>query len=97
MGERRFSKKAKFNKITIEQIPDDKPVVYKIINNKGKNIYTGVAKKGRVKERLAEHLRGGVDPISGGSGFSMKQKRSISEARTEEKQIIKTEKPKQNK
>ena len=96
MGEQRFSKKVKFNKTTIEKIPGDKPVVYKIINNKGENIYTGVAKKGRVGERLTEHLRGGVDPIPGGSWFSIKQKRSISDARAEEKQVIKNEQPKQN-
>ena len=65
-------------------------------DNKGENIYTGVAKKGRVGERLTEHLRGGVDPIPGGSWFSIKQKRSISDARAEEKQVIKNEEPKQN-
>ena len=97
MGNKRFSRKAKFNRTNIERVPDDKPGVYKIFNNKGENIYTGVAKKGRLHERLAEHLRGGVDPIAGGAWCSVKQKPLIQDARLEEKQIIKNEKPKHNK
>jgi len=49
-------KSGNFDKKGIESLAKDKPVVYKIKNDKGKNLYTGVAKRGRVEERLKEHL-----------------------------------------
>ncbi len=55
-----------FSKEGIESLSKDKPVVYKILDNSGKNLYTGVAKRGRVESRLKEHLPGGPDPIRGG-------------------------------
>lgn len=72
-------------------------MVYKIEDGEGKNIYTGSAKKGRVPERLMEHLPGGPDPIRGASRFQVKQLGSIEEAREEEKRIVQKEKPKYNK
>ena len=59
------SKKVSFNKQGIQKLPDDKPVLYRIETAGGKNNYTGVAKRGRVQERLVEHLPGGKDPIPG--------------------------------
>ena len=47
-----------FNKTGIGKLPNNKPVVYKILTEGGNN-YTGIAKKGRVGERLEEHLSGG--------------------------------------
>ena len=41
-------KSGKFGKKGIEGLAKDKPVVYKIENDKGKPLYTGVAKKGIV-------------------------------------------------
>jgi hypothetical protein len=52
-------KSADFAKEGIESLPKNKPIVYKIENRKGDNIYAGVAKRGRVEERLEEHLTGG--------------------------------------
>ena len=49
------SKKVSFNKQGIQKLPDDKPVLYRIKTEGGKNNYTGVAKKGRVRARLTEH------------------------------------------
>ena len=37
-----------FNKTGIEKLPNNKPVVYKILTEGGENNYTGIAKKGRV-------------------------------------------------
>ena len=48
-----------FNQKGIEKLPDNKPVVYKILTEGGKNNYTGSAQRGRVQERLKEHLPGG--------------------------------------
>lgn len=40
------------NERGIGKLPDDKPVVYRILTDGGRNNYTGVAKRGRVQERL---------------------------------------------
>ena len=50
------TKKVKFNKTGIEQLPDKKPVLYKIESAGGNNNYTGIAQRGRVRERIQEHL-----------------------------------------
>jgi len=92
----RFSHKGSFTKRNIEKISADKPIVYKIKNLAGKNIYTGIAKKGRVLKRLEEHLPGNKDTIPGAKTFSIKQKLSVENAKREEKRIIKDENPKYN-
>lgn len=89
------TKTAKFNKDGIASIPDNKPAVYKILNSKGNNIYTGSAKRGRVQERLHEHL-GGNDKIPGGVKVKIEQKSSISGAQRTEKNIITRSKPRYN-
>ncbi len=58
-------KSSDFTEEAIESLAKDKPVVYQILNKNNKNIYTGSAKRGRVEERLKEHLPGGPDPIRG--------------------------------
>ena len=90
-------KSSDFNKEGIESLARDKPVVYKILNKNDKNIYTGVAKRGRVDDRLKEHLPNGKDPIRGGKKVVIDQKRSIDEARKTEARIIKKVQPAQNK
>ena len=74
-------KSGKFDKKGIEGLAKDKPVVYKIENDKGKPLYTGVAKKGRVEARLKEHLPGGTAPVRGGAKVRIQQKPSIAEAK----------------
>ena len=91
------SKSGSFTQEGIESLSKDKPVVYKIENSKGKNIYTGVAKRGRVGERLKEHLPGGPDPVRGGAKVKIIQKSSVDEALKSEARIIKQQKPPQNK
>jgi len=90
-------KSGKFDSSGIEGLAKDKPVVYKIENSKGDNIYTGVAKRGRVEERLKEHLPGAQDAIHGGVKVSIQQKSSISDALKTEARIIKSQQPSQNK
>lgn len=97
MVDKRFTDKKNFNKSNIAKIPNDKPVIYKIKNSNGKNIYTGVAKRNRAEERLTEHLSGSKDSIPGAKSFSIKQKNTIESAKTEEKLIVSKEKPKYNK
>jgi len=90
-------KSSKFDNSGIEGLAKNKPVVYKIENSKGENIYTGVAKRGRVEERLKEHLPGAQDPIRGGVKVKIQQKSSIADALKSESRIIKQQQPAQNK
>lgn len=82
---------------SIESLPNDKPVVYKLLNAQGDNIYTGIARRGNVRERLKDHLPGGSDPIPGVVRVEIQQKDSIDQARETEGRIISRSKPKYNK
>ncbi len=84
-----------FNSSGIDKLPDDKPVVYKILTDSDKNNYTGVAQRGRVRDRLGEHLGDGKDYVPG-TKVVIEQQSSISEAREKEKRIISRSKPKYN-
>lgn len=90
-------KSGSFDKEGIESLAKDKPVVYTIENKQGRNIYTGVAKRGRVEARLKEHLPGAVDPVRGGAKVRIQQKTSIADAKKVEARIIQRDKPPQNK
>jgi len=96
MAIKRFSPRRSFNKTSINKVPINKPGIYKIMNLKGENIYSGSAKLNRLGERLEEHLPGGSDAIKGAKTFQIKQFNSILQAQKEEKKIIKNEKPKFN-
>jgi excinuclease UvrABC nuclease subunit len=85
-------KKVKFNKRGIEQLPNNKPVVYRIESAGGKNNYTGTAQRGRVRERIQEHL-GEI----AGAKVKIEQTGSINQAREKEARIIKRSQPKYNK
>ena len=85
-----------FNKKSVGKLPDDKPVIYKILTQSGKNNYTGIAKRGRVQERLQEHLPGGKDPIPGAK-VQIEQTHNIKEAQTKERRVIARSKPPHNK
>ena len=84
-----------FNKKGIEKLPDNRPVVYKILTDGGKNNYTGVAQRGRVKDRLQEHLSGGKDSVPGAK-VQVEQVGSIEEAQKKETLIISRSKPRYN-
>jgi hypothetical protein len=89
-------KTVKLNRGGIGKVPDDKPVLYKILNQAGENIYTGVAKRGRVRERLAEHLASGQDPVRGGVKAQIEQHHRIADVEQKEKRVIARSKPRQN-
>ena len=84
-------KKADYNKTAVEKLADDKPVVYRIQTEGGKDNYVGVAKRGRVGERIAEHL--GEIP---GAKVKIEQHASIQDAKASEARIIKRQQPKYN-
>ena len=86
------TKKVKYNKTGIEQLPNNKPVLYRIESAGGNQNYVGIAKRGRVRERIAEHL--GEIP---GATVRIEQLSSIEEARQKEARVIKRNQPKYNK
>ena len=86
------TKKTKFNKTGIENLPNNKPAVYKILTGAGKVNYAGVAQRGRVQDRITEHL--GEIP---GATVQIQQTNRIAEARKKEAGIIKRSKPRYNK
>ena len=90
------SKTTQMNEESIKSLPQDKPVVYKIRNDQGQNIYTGVASRGNVQDRLLDHLSGGSDPIQGAAKVQIDQMSSIDEAKLKERRIIARTKPKYN-
>lgn len=83
------------NKTSISKLPNDKPVMYKIKTKGGNVNYLGVAKKGRVQERIGEHLPGGKDYVPGAK-IQIEQVSSIAEARKMEAAAIKRIQPKHN-
>ncbi|MCH7878175.1 MAG: GIY-YIG nuclease family protein [candidate division Zixibacteria bacterium] len=89
-------KSSDLNKAGVEELSNDKPVLYKILNSKDENIYTGVAKRGRVTDRLKEHLPGAKDAVRGGKKVVIVQKPSITDAEKSESRIIKNSQPSQN-
>jgi len=85
-------KTVKFSEEGISQLPNDKPAVYKILTSNDNNNYTGVAQRGRVRERVMEHL--GETP---GARVRVEQMKSIEEAKEKETRIISRSQPKYNK
>ena len=63
-------KNVKYNKTSIELLSNNKPVLYRIKTANGKPNYVGIAKRGRVQERIKEHL----GAYSGDSGHLFRRK-----------------------
>ena len=93
----KFTRIQKFNKTSVKDVPKNKAIVYEITDDKGKNLYTGVAGRGRVQPRLNEHLKFKKDHIPGGTKFKIAQVKNKDRALKVEEQIIKKEAPKFNK
>jgi hypothetical protein len=86
------TKTVKYNKQGIDNLPNDKPVLYRIKTESGDMNYVGIAQKGRVKERISEHL--GQIP---GAKVQIEQFSSISEAQKKEVNVIRRTQAKYNK
>lgn len=85
------TKKTNYNKSGIDNLPNDKPVLYQIQTKSGKPNYVGVAKRGRVQERLNEHL----SEIPGAT-VKIEQFDNIKDAAAKEARVIKRSQPKYN-
>ena len=86
-------KTVKLNQAGADKLPDNKPVVYKIKTAGGGTNYVGIAKRGRVRERIQEHLAEERIP---GANIQVEQMPSIGAARQKEKNIIARSNPKYN-
>jgi len=84
-------KKVPFSNAGIDDLPNDKPAVYKILTRSGKPNYIGTAKRGRVRGRLREHLR-----EIPGERVQIEQFHRIRDAQKREAGAIKKAKPKYN-
>ena len=84
-----------FNEAGIGSLPNDKPVVYRILTDAGTNNYTGVAKRNRVQERLREHLPGGKSPVPGAT-VQIERMPSIDDAHAKEARVIRRSQPPYN-
>lgn len=92
----KFNRTQKFSKVNIEKVPKDKAIVYKIKNSAGKNLYTGIAGRGRVQDRLLEHKELKREKISGATQFQFTQRKTKEIAEKIEQKIINKEKPRFN-
>ena len=93
-GDEVASKTVPFNTRSAENLPNDKPVVYRIKTEGNRTNYVGIAQRGRVQERIREHVDNAQIP---GAKVQIEQKPSIREARATEKRVIARSKPKYNK
>jgi excinuclease UvrABC nuclease subunit len=91
------TKTVKLTNESVGTLPNDKPVVYKILNKRNENLYTGVAGKGEVRNRIKNHIRRPSDKVPGGTKVKIEQLPSRREAEKKEANIISRSKPKYNK
>ncbi len=92
----KFGRTQSFTKQNIAKVPQDKVVIYKIKSSDGKNLYTGIAGRGRPQERLIEHKEIKTEKVPGGTKFQYAQVKTKDFAHKIEKSIIKKEQPKFN-
>ncbi len=92
-----MKKTVPLTKAGVKKSPDTKAGVYEIKNKEGKSEYVGMAKAGRLQDRVKEHLPSSPkDPIKGGKTVETKQKPNKAAALKTEKRMIKTKQPRQN-
>jgi predicted GIY-YIG superfamily endonuclease len=92
----KFTNAKKFNKTNIKNIPENKPILYRLLNNSNKELYTGIAKRNRTQDRLSEHLTIKKEKISGATKVKIAQFPNLENAKKTEKKLIKELKPKFN-
>jgi len=87
--------KINFNRTKIAAVPANRPILYQMCTAAGKPNYIGVAKRGRARQRLCEHLPCGLSPIPAKT-VRIKQFSSIAEAKAAEERAIRSKRPKYN-
>jgi len=89
----KFDRTQKFTKQNIAKVPTNKTIIYKIKSSSNKNLYTGIAGRGKGEDRLLDHKLLKKDKIPGGTKFQYTQVKNKDIAKRIEKQIIKKERP----
>lgn len=89
MAIKKFTALKPITKANIEKVPADKPGVYRIKNSQNKTLYIGMAKGGRLDERIAEHK----GEFKGGTRFQYKLAPNKEVAKKMEREEIKNWKP----
>ena len=92
----KFTNAKKFNKTNIKNIPEDKPVVYRLLSNSNQDLYAGIAKRNRAQDRLLEHLTIKKEKISGATKVKISQTPNLESAKKIEKRFIKQFQPRFN-
>ena len=80
----------------ISKLVEGKPVVYTIHSHTGKLNYAGLAKRGRVQERISEHRPNGPDALPGVK-VTIEPMDNLPAAKARLKNIIYTQMPTYNK
>jgi len=93
MAMKKFSKTKPITKTNLGKVPRDKPGVYRIKDAKGKTIYIGMAKGGRLDDRIGEHK----GEFVGGTRFQYRTTANKNEAERLERKEIRGYKPPKNK
>ena len=91
----KFKRSKSFTKKNIREVPQNTAIVYKLKNASGKNLYTGIAGRGRGQGRLLEHKE--REKVPGTTKFQFAQVKNKQVGKRIEKQIIKKEYPRFNK
>lgn len=60
----KFTNAKKFNKTNIKNVPENKPIIYRLLNNSNDDLYLGIAKRNRTQDRLLEHINLKKEKIS---------------------------------
>lgn len=89
------TKTVNFNKEGIGKLPNDRPVVYKILTEGGQNNFTGAAKRGEVQMKILEHVSDGKKRVPGAK-VHIERMDSIDKAEEKVARIIKRTNPKYN-
>ena len=90
---KKFSLSRSLTNKNLENVPGNKPGVYRIQNSRKDVLYIGKAKGGRLDDRIREHK----GEIPGGTRFSYKTTSNKDAAERLEKREIKEYKPSFNK
>jgi len=92
----KFTNARKFNKTNIKNIPEDRPIIYRLLNNSNDDLYLGIAKRNRTQDRLLEHLTLKKEKVPGATKVKIIQVSNLDNARKIEKSFIKKLQPKFN-